>query len=170
MSLKVIAFDLFGTVLDLSNVRREEIVSYLRQCTDPVWKPLELPDSWEKLPAYKDSREGISRLRTKYEVITLSNAPKDLTEKVLKYNDIEVDRITNLADIKRYKPHPECYWMACEWADVGTWEATMVTGNPTFGPYPFGDIQVAKAVGMQGHPIRTEECPTIIALAELLGC
>ncbi len=168
--LKVIAFDLFGTLLDLSNTPREEIKHYLRQCVDPVWKPLDLPDSWKELKAYPGVKEGIVRLNKKFRLTTCSNAPSGLTQELLRRNEIEIKNIAVLAQIQRYKPHPECYLQTAGWCGVEPEEVLMVTANPTFAWYPFGDIEIAGAVGMDTQLIRTEECPDVIALAELLGC
>lgn len=169
--LKVIAFDLFGTVFDLSQTPRGEISAYLRQCTDPVWRPLQLPESWADLPAFPDAKEGLKRLRAKYEVVTLSNAPATLTHYLMGKSDLLWDGIVSLSGIKRYKPHPECYLRACQQFLASPDRCMMVTANPTFGPYPFGDIQIAGAIGMQTRLIRNPGGPAnIIALAEELGC
>lgn len=170
-TLKAIAFDLFGTVFDMSATPREEIKDYLRQCVDPVWKPLELPDSWRQIPAFADAKEGLARLGSKFQVVTCSNAPGPLTIGLFTGCELHWDRITRLDQIKRYKPHPGCYLHACNTAGVEPREAMMVTANPTFGPYPFGDIQIAGAIGMQTRLIRNPGGPAdIIALAEELGC
>lgn len=169
--MKVIAFDLFGTVFDMAGVPREEIRAYLDQCVDPVWKPLELPDGWEDLKAFPDAAEGIRRLTVKYRVVTLSNAPYGFTTRVLERNGVWPNGVTILEQRMRYKPHPECYLHACESWGVKPSDAMMVTANPTFGPYPFGDLEIAGAIGMQTQLIRNPGCPqTIIELAEQLGC
>ncbi len=169
--MKVIALDLFGTVFDMAGVPREEIRAYLDQCVDPVWRPLELPESWSRIPAFADASEGLRRLRTKYKTSTLSNLTAPLTMKFCLNNGLEFDGIYALESIKRYKPHPECYSSFCEIHSVEPHEAMMVTANPTFGPYPFGDLEIAGAIGMQTQLIRNPGCPqTIIELAELLGC
>lgn len=165
-----ILFDMFATFLVMRDVPTDEIRAYLRQCVDPVWRRLETPDSWLDLKAYPDAKEGFERLRTKYRVGTLSNATVCFTQSVLARNDLNVDFIVGLEFIHRYKPHPECYLNACEVAGVEPKDATMVTANPTFGPYPFGDLHIAGAIGMQTQLIRNPGCPqTIIELAEQMG-
>lgn len=169
--MKVIAFDLFGTVFDLSETPREEIRAYLDQCVDPVWKPLELPKSWSGLAAFDDVEEGLKRLSKHFLIATCSNAPMRLTYDLFWENGLVAPLVCPLETIKRYKPHPHCYLSVCEWAGVEPHEAMMVTANPTFGPYPFGDLEIAGAIGMKTQLIRNPGCPqTIIELAEQLGC
>ena len=64
---RVIAFDVFGTVFDLSSTPRGEVAAYaqhLRTCRERCcWLPLDLPASWRSLPAHPDAAEGIRRLR-----------------------------------------------------------------------------------------------------------
>lgn len=169
--MKVIAFDLFGTVFDMAGVPREEIRAYLDQCVKPVWQPLELPGSWKELKPFDDARPGLGRLLSEYHVITCSNAPWFLTLGLLNQWKIPFSAITDLAQIKRYKPHPECYLQACRTIGCKPQDVMMVTANPTFGPYPFGDLEIAGAIGMKTQLIRNPGCPqTIIELAEQLGC
>ena len=169
--VKVIALDLFGTVFDLSGTPREEISAYLDQCVDPVWKPLELPASWNELKPFDDARAGIGRLLSEYQVITCSNAPWFLTFQLRNKWSLPFSAITDLSQIKRYKPHPECYLHACRTIGCKPQDVLMVTANPTFGPYPFGDLEIAGAIGMKTQLIRNPGCPqTIIELAEQLGC
>ena len=171
MALKVIALDLFGTVFDMAGVPRDEIRAYLNQCVDPVWRPLELPESWKKLEPFPDAREGLSRIGAEYHIATCSNAPFSFQLPLFLDNMLTYSGLVGLEQIERYKPHPACYLHACEYMGVEPHEAMMVTANPTFGPYPFGDLEIAGAIGMQTQLIRNPGCPqTIIELAELLGC
>lgn len=169
--LKLITFDIFGTLVDMSETPRDEIREYLEQCCDPRWRPLDLPESWANLKAFPDAAEGMRRLGGKYKISTCSNAPYRLALDILCKNSLAFDYITDLEDIRRFKPHPDCYLHACAVAGVEPHEAMMVTANPTFGPYPFGDIQIAGAIGMRTRLIRNPGgTADIIALAEGLGC
>lgn len=169
--MTAIGFDVLGTLACMDGVPREEIRAYLAQCVDPMWKPLNLPEHWNKLPAFPDVAEGLRRLRTKYKTYTLSNLPAPVAMHFQINNELEIDAVYALESIKRYKPHPECYLSFCRIAGVEPHEAMMVTANPTFGPYPFGDIHIAGAIGMKTQLIRNPGCPqTIIELAEQLGC
>ncbi len=165
MSLKVIAFDVFGTVFDLSSAAREEVKDYVRHVHLPEWKPLKLPKSWETMPAHHDSAEGIALLRKQFIVVTCSNGPLGLLAKLSKHNNVQWDAIIPLELNKVYKPNPRAYRTVCEVLDVEPHEVLMVTANRTFG-----DLESSKRIGMQSVLIRSNGGPrTIIDLANLLG-
>ncbi len=162
--IKVIAFDLFGTVFDLSKVDHQEIRDYAIHLSKPEWSPLHLPKSWEHLPAHPDSAEGISKLREKYMVVTCSNGPLGLTAKLLKNNKISFDAIIPLELNKVFKTNPKAYMTVCKVLDIKPEEMLMVTANEKFG-----DIEASRALGMQSILIHGKEGPkTIIELAEFL--
>lgn len=163
--LKVIAFDVFGTVFDLSSVPHEEIKDYADHIRKPEWSPLKLPKSWEKLPAHKDSRMGIEELYLNYTVVTMSNGPVELLSKISKRNFINWDFIVPLELKKVYKPDPKAYMMICEVFDVQPSEVMMVTANEHFG-----DIEAATKLGMVPKLIRNNTGLDISGLAEELGC
>jgi HAD superfamily hydrolase (TIGR01493 family) len=161
---KVIAFDLFGTVLDLSTVERQEVRDYIAQVRRPEWAPLSLPQSWEAMPAFSDSKEGIERLRQHYIVVTCSNAPQALQAKMLQHNGICVDRIIPLEMVRAYKPDLKTYQLICDVLSVEPSEVLMVTGNEG-SP----DLDYPKRLGMNTMRIRGTDGPqTIVELAEQL--
>ncbi len=171
LQLKVIPFDLCGTVFDLRGTPREEVRGYLDCCTDRPWRAQKLPNSWKKLPAYPDSAEGVRRLQTKYKVVALSNLPQDWSAAMSVKAGIFWDEIIDLESIKTYKPDPSAYMAVCEMCGYEPQQVMMVTANPSFGPYSFGDIHMADLLGMRSQLIRAAGCPkTIIELAESLGC
>lgn len=164
--MKVIAFDLFGTVFDLSSVDRQEIRDYASQLRRDEWQPLKLPKSWETLPAHADSAEGIERLRKRFIVVTCSNGPLGLTAKLSKNNGISWDAIIPLELNRVYKTDPLAYLTVCEVLAVRAEDVMMVTANKDFG-----DLEASAALGMTPQLIRDPDCPaTIIELAERLGC
>lgn len=163
--VKVIAFDVFGTVFDLSGVDRQELRDYAAHLRKPEWSPLRLPDSWNSLPAHSDSAEGIDRLRKKYFVVTCSNGPLGLLAKMSKGSGIHWDAIVPLELNRVFKPRPAAYMTVCEVLGVQPQDVLMVTANKSFG-----DIEASRAIGMQAVLIRDEGGPkTIIELAEALG-
>ncbi len=165
-SIKVIAFDVFGTVVDFSGVPREEVKDYASQLRRPEWEPLKLPASWEHLKAHPDSAEGIRRLRQHYIVCTCSNGPLGLLAKLSKNNGIVWDAIIPLEMNKVYKPNPQAYLTVCEVFGVETKDVLMVTANEMFG-----DIEAARALKMEASLIRHKDGPaSIIELANELEC
>lgn len=163
----LIAFDVFGTVFDLSGVDRAEIAGYIRHIREPHWMPLELPKHWERLPAHPDAAEGIERLRSRYMVVTCSNGPLGLLAKLSKHNRISWDAIIPLELGQVFKPNPAAYLVMCNALDLPPSEVVMVTANRTFG-----DLEAASALGMQTRLIRdpSSELSTIHELADQLGC
>ncbi len=163
--IKVIAFDVFGTVFDLTSVDRGEIRDYVRHVKASEWEPLELPKSWATIPAHPDAFQGLLRLRSGgYTVVTLSNGPMRLLTQMSRRNHIEWDAIVPIELRKVYKPDIEAYRVLPELFGVKPNEIMMVTANPTFG-----DVEAAKSLGWHVAVIRQEEGPkTIEDLADSL--
>jgi 2-haloalkanoic acid dehalogenase type II len=163
--IKVIAFDVFGTVFDLSGVDRQELRDYAHHLSKPEWSPLHLPKSWEHLPAHSDSAKGISKLREKFIVVTCSNGPLGLLTKLSKNNGIQWDAIIPLEMNKVFKTNPRAYMTVCETMEVEPSEVMMVTANEKFG-----DLEASAKLGMTPMWIRGESTiPSIIALADVLN-
>jgi 2-haloalkanoic acid dehalogenase type II len=164
--ITVIAFDLFGTVFDLSGVSHQEIKDYVAHIRQPEWSPLQLPKSWEHLPAHPDSSEGLERLRRKFFVVTCSNGPLGLTAKLSKNAGIRWDCIIPLELNRVYKTNFRAYMTVCEILSVSPQQVMMVTANKDFG-----DLEASVALGMTSMLIRGTDGPqTIIELAASLGC
>lgn len=165
ISIKVVAFDVFGTVFDLSGVPRKELKAYAAHIRQPEWSPLVLPSHWERLSAHPDSAEGVNRLRSRYAVVTCSNGPLGLLAKLSKYNGVQWDAIIPLELNRVFKPNPAAYLTVCEVMGVAPGEVLLVTANRTFG-----DLEAASALGMQAQLIRDVGCPQdIIELARMMG-
>jgi len=165
--IKVIAFDIFGTIFDLSKVNKQEIREYVRDIRKPEWTPLSLPKSWETLPAFTDAKEGIDRLKQKYIVVTCSNGPLGLQIKLCKFNSIGFDGHIPLELNKVYKTNPKAYMTVCEVLDVEPEQVMMVTANRDFG-----DLEESEALGMSPMLIRHKDtnCKDVLDLAKLMGC
>lgn len=164
--VKVIAFDVFGTVVNLDGVERKDIKAYIDHIRKLEWSPLKLPQSWESLPAHPDAAEGIARLRSKFIVVTCSNGPLGLLTKLSKHNRVSWDAIIPLELNKVFKPNPQAYLTVCSVLDVKPEEVLMVTANKDFG-----DLEASNSVGMRSQLIRNPNCPKdIIDLAAGLNC
>lgn len=161
--MKVIAFDVFGTVFDLSSACKDDLRAYANHISKPEWTPLALPKAWENLPPHIDSAQGIEMLRERYCVVTCSNGPLGLLAKMSKNAKISWDAIIPLELNKVFKPNPKAYMTICEVLGVAPEDVTMVTANRHFG-----DLEASSALGMKSQLIRDYECPTIIHLAQIL--
>lgn len=164
--IKVIAFDVFGTVVDAAGVPHAEMAAYAAHVRKPLWTPLTLPAAWEHLPPHPDSIPGIVRLQTKFVVVTCSNAPLGFQSRLARNAGLPWDAIIPLEANRVFKPDPRAYLTVCEVLGVEPAEVLMVTANKTFG-----DVEGAGGVGMTPVLIRgTAPVPDIIALAESHGC
>lgn len=163
--IKVIAFDCFGTVFDMSGVRREELVDYANHIRKPLWSPLHLPKSWEYMPAHPDASYGLAMLREKFLVVTCSNGPLGLLARLSKNASIEWDAIIPLEMNRVFKPDLLAYLTVCQVLDVDASEVMMVTANKTFG-----DLEASAKLGMTPQLIRGDsDIQTIDELARSLG-
>lgn len=163
---QVVAFDVFGTVVDLSGADREEVRAYARHIRRPEWAPLSLPASWERLPPHPDSVQGIERLRTKFFVCALSNGPLGMMSRMAKNAGLRWDCVIPLELGRVFKPDPRAYLVACDVLGVPPSAVLMVSANKDFG-----DIEASRGVGMQSILIRHPGGPRDThELADQLGC
>lgn len=169
LDVDVVAFDVFGTVFDLSGVPREEVVQYIDHIEKPEWSPLRLPEAWKSLPAHPDAREGLERIRKHRMVVTCSNGPLGLLAHLSRHNGISWDAIIPLELNRVYKPDPKSYMTVSEVLEVPPQKILMVTANRRLGRRDFGDREASAKLGMQSILIRTPGVPDIKALAEILN-
>ncbi len=166
MSIEVIGFDLFGTLVDLVGFSdRAERVHYGETIQAKPWRPFRWEPYWERMPEFPDSGEGIAKLQMAgYRVVCLSNAPFPLAMAIASANQFCWDGIVPLETIKLYKPHTETYAFACKLCQVFPEDFLMVSANKDFG-----DIENSRVVGCKSQLIRHPGCPaTVIELAEWL--
>lgn len=166
--IKVVAFDVFGTVLDSTSVDASDLIAYVdatreAQLSGEPWRQLRVPQAWHSMPARVDAKLGIERLRKHFRVVTCSNLPIDMIVDASKHNGIDWDFITPVELRQEWKPAPGPYRMICEAMRVEPSEVAFVTANKTFG-----DLEASAALGMRPFLIRGDELPTIHALADLL--
>lgn len=165
-ALEIIAFDLFGTVFDVSSARREDMHYYAETIKKPEWEPLQFPPEWSRFPAHPDSRDGIARLRSKFTVVAMSNAPVDLAVSLARNSGITFDFIMPLQLRQVYKPQNASYKLITELFKCAPASVLMVTANEKFG-----DIEAARSLGMSASLIkRTDPVFTIQDLATSLEC
>lgn len=159
----VLAFDVFNTIVMFADVPYKERKSYSDQLKADEYKDLVLPDWWDSLPAYPDSKEGIARLRTKYDVITFTNCPLAMRLRLFENIGIEVDLHFPLEFHQVHKPKPRAYSVLAQHYEGR--KVTVISANKKFG-----DIEGARAAGMESLLIRNGYPNTIVELAEMLGC
>lgn len=164
--IKVVALDWFGTVVNPIDVPKVEIQDYVRRTKHPVYHRMYLPTSWEKIPAFPDSKEGIELLRTRFKVVTCSNWNYGAIRNCLVYNGIEVDKIIEPEEVQAYKPSLVTYALICDKMQVNPDEVLFVTGNKG-GPDNTG---APEKIGMKTILIRHGWPNNLIELAGEMGC
>lgn len=164
--IKVVMFDCFGTVFDVSSLPREFVSRYADRRQEPVYQNHDFEPAWYELKAHPDSRQGIAMLRDEYRVVTMSNGSFHLLDHISSNAGIVWDLITPIQMLKVYKPDHAAYLAIPSLFQCQVDECLMVTANPTFG-----DVKACREIGIPYTIIRQPNCPqTIIELADrLLG-
>ena len=102
----------------------------------------ELNAVWSKLEAWPDSVEGLSRLRKRFVVSTLSNAGMATMVAVVKHADLPFDSILTAELAHIYKPAPAVYQLAVDYLGYRPAEIMMVACHKY-------DLAAARAFGMR---------------------
>ncbi len=227
--IKVIAFDVFGTVVDWhGSVRREVeamgldidgdefalawragyqpamaevmakgewvILDVLhRRILDKVLAEFGLDDMdeavrhhlnrvWHRLAPWPDSVEGLTRLKSRYLVSTLSNGNIGLLAEMAKQAGLPWDVILCAETFRKYKPHPDTYSGVASTFELEPGEVMLAAAHHS-------DLEAARNCGLETAYIerpweygRKEakstapwdanslHCSSIVDLAEQLGC
>ena len=88
-----------------------------------------LVHAWHRLPAWDDAAEGLSRLRARYVVATLSNGGFALLTTLIKAAALPFDCILSAELARTYKPAPRAYLTAADLLDVDPAEILMVAAH-----------------------------------------
>jgi 2-haloacid dehalogenase len=137
---------------------------------------------WHRLDAWPDSVEGLTRLKSRYMICTLSNGNIGLLADMAKRAGLPWDCILSAEVFKKYKPDPATYLGVAGIFDVAPGQvmlaaahhddlasaracglATAYIERPTeFGP--------ARVKDVSPKPENTLHAKSIVDLATLLGC
>ena len=227
--IKVIAFDVFGTVVDWhGSVSREVASMNLDVDADKFalawragYKPAmcevmdrgewvilddlhrrildralhdfaldKLPEAerqqlnlvWHRLDPWPDSVEGLTRLKSKFIICSLSNGNIGLLTEMAKNAALPWDCILSAENFNKYKPHPDTYLGVASTFAVEPSEVMLAAAH-------HGDLEAARNCGLEtayierpfeygrGEPksvapwsANTLHATSILNLAELLGC
>jgi len=138
--------------------------------------------AWHRLPPWPDAVEGLTRLKRKYTICTLSNGNLGLLTEMAKRGGLPWDCILSAEVFKAYKPDPRTYLGVAAVFDVAPSEvmlaaahhddlaAARVCGLATGyieRPLEFG---AAQPKDVSPRPDNTLHVRDIVALAERLGC
>ncbi len=98
--------------------------------------------AWHRLDAWPDSAAGLTRLKTRYVIGTLSNGNVALLTNMAKHAGLPWDCILSAELAKHYKPDPETYLMS---ADILGLEPSQVMMSAAHK----NDLKAARAQGLR---------------------
>ncbi|RZL64695.1 MAG: haloacid dehalogenase type II [Variovorax sp.] len=142
----------------------------------------ELNRAWHRLPAWSDAVEGLTRLKRKYIICSLSNGNLGLLTEMAKNAGLPWDCVLSAEVFKAYKPDPRTYLGVAGVFDVAPGQVMLAAAH-------HDDLAAARACGLKtGYIERPNEfgaarpkdvspvadntlhARDIVALAEQLGC
>ena len=142
----------------------------------------ELNTAWHRLPAWPDAVEGLTRLKSKYTICTLSNGNIGLLTEMAKRAGLPWDCILSAEVFKAYKPDPRVYLGAAGVFAVPPGQVMLVAAHQD-------DLAAARGCGLRTayierplengadrpknvspDPANTFHARDIVALAQQLGC
>jgi 2-haloacid dehalogenase len=97
---------------------------------------------WHRLGPWPDAVAGLTRLKTKYVIATLSNGNVALLLNMAKYGGLPWDTILSAELVRAYKPDPRTYHMAADLLGLRREQVALVAAHP-------GDLRAAQAAGLR---------------------
>ena len=85
---------------------------------------------WQRLQPWSDSVAGLTRLRQKFVLATLSNGNVAMLTNMAKYSGLPWDCILSAELAQAYKPNPAVYRMAIELLDLPAEQIMLVAAHP----------------------------------------
>jgi 2-haloacid dehalogenase len=102
---------------------------------------------WHRLDPWRDSVPGLTRLKRRYTICTLSNGNVALLTNMAKRAGLPWDLILSAELVRHYKPDPETYLMVPNLLDLRPEEVMLIAAHPS-------DLHNA-----QKHDLRTAYIP-----------
>ena len=137
---------------------------------------------WHRLDAWPDSVAGLTRLKTKFTICSLSNGNLGLLANMAKRAGLPWDCILSAEVFRAYKPHPSTYLGVARVFDVEPAEVMLAAAHQD-------DLAAARDCGLQtayierphefgvkhpkdvsSNPANSWHAKNLLALAEQLGC
>jgi 2-haloacid dehalogenase len=98
--------------------------------------------AWHRLDPWPDSVPGLTRLKKKFVLATLSNGNVALIVNMAKYGGLPWDAVLGAEVARHYKPEPECYLTTAALLGLAPGECMMVAAHN-------GDLGHAQALGLR---------------------
>jgi 2-haloacid dehalogenase len=119
------------TKLDtLHRLALEEVLQEFHISTLSEEEKGQLNRVWHRLQPWPDSVAGLTRLRQKFVLATLSNGNVALLTNMAKYSGLPWDCILSAELVRAYKPNPAVYQMAIEFLDLPAEQIMLVAAHP----------------------------------------
>ena len=97
---------------------------------------------WHRLSPWPDAVRGLTRLRTRYVLATLSNGNIALLVNIAKAAGLPWDAVLSAELARAYKPHPDVYLTATDLLGLAPEQVMMVAAHA-------GDLRASAAVGFR---------------------
>ena len=142
----------------------------------------ELNTAWHRLPAWPDAVQGLTRLKRKYTICTLSNGNVGLLTEMAKRAGLPWDCVLSAEFFRAYKPDPRTYLgtaavfdlhpsqvmlAAAHHDDLASARACGLLTAYIERPHEFGAAHPKDVSPRPGNALHAKD---IGALADLLGC
>ena len=180
---KVMSGALGWTILDdLHRLILNEILVQFGVKTLTEQQKRHLNRVWHRLDAWPDSVEGLTRLKSRFMICTLSNANLGLLANMAKNAGLPWDCILSAEVFKKYKPDPDTYLGVAKVFDLAPEEVMLVAAH-------HDDLAAARTCGLttayierplesgpsqikdvSPNPENTLHAESIVHLATLLEC
>jgi 2-haloacid dehalogenase len=98
--------------------------------------------AWHRLPPWPDTVAGLTRLKRRYTITTLSNGNFSLLTEMAKHGGLPWDCIISAELFGHYKPDPETYLGCARLLDIAPGELMLVACHPA-------DLRAARASGLR---------------------
>ena len=103
---------------------------------------MELNRIWHRLDAWPDAVQGLTRLKTRFTICTLSNGNLGLLSNLSKHAGLPWDCVLSAEIFRKYKPAPETYLGVANVFDVYPDQVMMVAAHQS-------DLDAAAQCGLQ---------------------
>ncbi|CAN3126419.1 haloacid dehalogenase type II [Mycobacterium sp. smrl_JER01] len=101
----------------------------------------ELNRAWHRLDPWPDAVAGLTRLKRRFVLTTLSNGNVSLLTNMAKHADLPWDCVLSAEIFGHYKPDPQTYRGCAKILDVAPGELMLVAAHPS-------DLRAARVVGL----------------------
>ncbi|MBX7449098.1 haloacid dehalogenase type II [Mycolicibacterium sp. 3033] len=102
----------------------------------------DLNRAWHRLDPWPDAVAGLTRLKERFVITTLSNGNVSLLTNMAKYAGLPWDCVLSAEIFRHYKPDPEAYLGCADILDVAPGELMLVAAHPS-------DLRAARDAGLR---------------------